>query len=316
MGQLDLCAELGIEEEAKKEDATTTAPAKKKPEDEKIKAPATVCYAGHKIIIDESITLEEVRKRLEGTFPELTSKRTEMTYDKKKAMIVPIIKASKGGNVRSFHTSLSSLAKDTNTPVRVLAGKDGYYEVRQNDIGLFCARTDTVPDLDVCKEKFTMTLPFIPHEILVQTIAFFRAHRNTEAVVNVYYDKIKEHYFAEAPSQRVTESHFDADRPQKEPHTVLVMEIHSHNTMSANFSSIDNQEQKETMLFTVIGNINKYFPEMDVRASCGGKYIKVNPNSVFKSPYMHYPQIWNEKVVSLCSTLAEPKEQRKYSSLE
>lgn len=98
--QLDLCEALGVKEEKETEKdsaAKDSAAAKKKPVEEKIKAPATVCYAEHKVVIHEDLTLEQIRQQLEKTWPELTKKRTEMTYDKKKNIIVPIPRASKGG---------------------------------------------------------------------------------------------------------------------------------------------------------------------------------------------------------------------------
>ncbi|MGI6657882.1 MAG: hypothetical protein ACOX4N_00465 [Dethiobacteraceae bacterium] len=207
-------------------------------------------------------------------------------------------------NTTSFHTSLESLAEDKDTPVRVLAAKDGYYEVRQNDIGVFCARTNFIEMLDACKEKFIFTLPPIPFSILLQTISFFKAHSTHEAVVNIYFDKDKEQYFAEAPPQKVSNIHFEAERPLKEPHIILVMEIHSHHKMPAKFSSIDNEEQKETILFAVVGSIDKFFPDITVRASCAGKYIPVDPGDVFESPNASltdwipnsYPSCWDESI--------------------
>lgn len=85
---------------------------------------------------------------------------------------------------------------------------------------------------------------------------------------------------------------------------ILVMEIHSHHKMPAKFSSIDNEEQKETILFAVVGSIDKFFPDITVRASCAGKYIPVDPGDVFESPNASltdwipnsYPSCWDESI--------------------
>jgi hypothetical protein len=59
-----------------------------------------VCYAGHKIYIeDRTLSLENVRKKLEKDFPELSKNRTEMVYDDKTGIVVPVIKAKKNGGV-------------------------------------------------------------------------------------------------------------------------------------------------------------------------------------------------------------------------
>lgn len=63
-----------------------------------------VCYAGHKIFIeDRTLSLEEIRKQLEKEFPELSKGRTEMAYDDKTGIVVPIIKAKKNGGRYNEH---------------------------------------------------------------------------------------------------------------------------------------------------------------------------------------------------------------------
>jgi|GEM_PF-4046524 len=65
---------------------------------ETVGAEFTVYYAGHKIPVPkDNMTLEEVREFLEGDFPELSSERTEMTIDKDKKHIVPVVKGAKKG---------------------------------------------------------------------------------------------------------------------------------------------------------------------------------------------------------------------------
>jgi hypothetical protein len=60
-----------------------------------------VCYAGHKIFIENrNLSLEQIRKQLEKEFPELSKGRTEMVYDDKTGIVVPIIKAKKNGGIR------------------------------------------------------------------------------------------------------------------------------------------------------------------------------------------------------------------------
>ncbi len=81
-------------------------------------------------------------------------------------------------------------------------------------------------------------------------------------------------------------------------HMIHVMDIHSHNTMPAKFSSIDDDDEKPTRLYAVMGRLDKVLPDITVRASCGGKFIPVEPADVFdiKSTSFPHPKIWDEKI--------------------
>jgi hypothetical protein len=66
--------------------------------DEKVSTEFTVYYAGHRIPVPEdNMTLESLREFLEGDFPELSKERTEMTIDREKKQVVPIVKGAKKG---------------------------------------------------------------------------------------------------------------------------------------------------------------------------------------------------------------------------
>lgn len=84
---------------------TKNTPEKKEPAASKEVLPVDktriVCYAGHKIFIENrNLSLEQIRKQLEKEFPELSKGRTEMVYDDKTGIVVPIIKAKKNGGIR------------------------------------------------------------------------------------------------------------------------------------------------------------------------------------------------------------------------
>jgi hypothetical protein len=64
----------------------------------KVNSDFVVFYAGHKVNVPEdNMTIEEVRAFLEMDFPELSKERTEMTIDKEKKEIVPVVKGAKKG---------------------------------------------------------------------------------------------------------------------------------------------------------------------------------------------------------------------------
>lgn len=57
-----------------------------------------VFYCGRKKIIeDRTLTLEDIRADLEKDFPELRKGKTNMDYDEKTGIIVPVVKAARAG---------------------------------------------------------------------------------------------------------------------------------------------------------------------------------------------------------------------------
>ena len=76
------------------------------------------------------------------------------------------------------------------------------------------------------------------------------------------------------------------------------MDIHSHNTRPAKFSDIDDRDEKATRLYAVAGRFDQVFPEIAVRASCGGRLIPLRPEDVFESDIKAYPNpsIWEDQL--------------------
>lgn len=84
-------------------------------------------------------------------------------------------------------------------------------------------------------------------------------------------------------------------------HLIHVMDIHSHNTMPAKFSEIDDADEKATRLYAVVGRLDKVFPDITVRASCAGKFISVNPETVFETAFKayQYPPVWEKQIEAM-----------------
>lgn len=277
--QLSLNALLGLEETDVKQERE-----ERKPVADKTRI---VCYAGHKIIVeDRYLTLEDIRKKLERDFPELSKERTEMVYDEKTGIIVPVIKAAKkgchtGSPFRGYHTSLKEAVADPR-PISVVMGRDGLYEVRKNEIGVFCVKIEEDPYLDPIKEGFVMALPKIPIGFLNHTIALFRRRPDEEMLVQYFWDREKKCYFTVIPSQKANPVSVEAKRdPVLEQQFLLVMDVHSHGRMPAFFSVTDDEDEKETRLYAVVGRVDSPEPEIKVRYSCGGRYRPLALEDVF-----------------------------------
>ncbi len=74
------------------------------------------------------------------------------------------------------------------------------------------------------------------------------------------------------------------------------MDIHSHNTMAAFFSPIDDHDEKATRLYTVIGKLNKGKPEIKTRISNGGKFMDIDPKQVFEFLDISFLDDWINNV--------------------
>ncbi|NSW84464.1 MAG: Mov34/MPN/PAD-1 family protein [Syntrophothermus sp.] len=202
--------------------------------------------------------------------------------------------------LRGHFKSIKELVENIR-PINILMGRDGLYEVRKTELGTFSVKTDHVYDLDEVDEGFCPSLPRIPFAVLSEVLAFFRAYAETEepseVLAEIYWDRENLKYFAWVPEQVVTSTEINAriDREMSERH-LLVVECHSHNNMPAKFSQTDDENQQATGLYLVVGKLNKYFPELKLRMSCGGKYKEIPLETMFEYPFSGYPQDWDKKV--------------------
>ena len=84
--------------------------------------------------------------------------------------------------------------------------------------------------------------------------------------------------------------------PLNDERFTLVMEIHSHNTMSAYFSADDDKDERATGLYAVVGRFDKVFPDILVRISVGGKFVQVPIEDVFGGFMGDFPEKWKDAV--------------------
>lgn len=263
-------------------------PDKEKPADKT----RVVCYCGKQHVYeDRGLSLEDIRKDLQKRYyPELTKERTEMDYDEKKGLIFPRVKAAKKGRKHFL-----DMAGNQAAVVNILVARDGLYEVRKTEIGVFSARTSYVHDLDPWQEGFKPFLPPIPFDLLCQAVTFMK-NQKTECMVQFFWDRQVGEYFIHCPEQRVSAYTVDAGRDGPEREHLLVLDLHSHASGKACFSSDDNKDEQETRLYGVVGRIGQFFPQIRVRISVGGNHHEIDPALIFESPWKGFPRKWLEKV--------------------
>ena len=148
-----------------------------------------------------------------------------------------------------------------------------------------------------------MNLPKIPMHLLMFIWDFFAALSDKyewEALVHILYDTKRQKYTVRVPKQEITKVSVDSVMEEEYPeHLIHVMDIHSHNTMVAKFSAIDDNDEKATRLYAVMGRLDKVLPEITVRASCGGEFIPLDPADVFETKLRSFPHpdIWDRQIL-------------------
>lgn len=302
-----------------------------------------ICYAGinrplTKFFTEDLalVTLEDVRKRLEKDHPELSKQRTKMEWDEKKNAIIPIVTGGKKGawfseESRAYFASSAELYENLH-PINILAGSDGFYEVRENPIGVFVVRksaaelrgwrtfndfyeyVEQLKHLEECREGFKLYLPKIPTQLFLQLISFFSDYADHEVeVMGVFYWNSEERqYILDIPYQNVTKVSVEPCY-NVFPDYIKVAEVHSHHSMRAYFSSVDDSDELGTMLYGVVGKLKRSADTIrfDVRTRAGvaGKFIPLLPSvwidceydnqdySWNLIPYTPYPEKWRSRVV-------------------
>lgn len=218
--------------------------------------------------------------------------------------VSPTITAKKKGIISSYKGLYTSVdeAVESGKVISFVPSEDGrVFEVRNSRMGTFIAPTEKVTSFKKVRAGFIPALPKIPYRVLSEILAFFKSYvgkeESVEALAYIYWSFEYEAYRAYVPKQTVGKARVDSTLPDiDEEKFMLVMEIHSHNTMPSFFSMTDDDDEKATRLYTVVGRMDKIFPDITTRMSCGGKFVEIPPENVFAGFEGTYPASWKEAV--------------------
>lgn len=195
-------------------------------------------------------------------------------------------------------------ARASDKAICLIPSRDGrIYELRKTEMGDFIAPKHKIVDFSAVRAGFTPALPLIPREIIGQIISFFRCfmneHEEFEALAHIYWDKEQGEYTVFVPKQRVSKAHIDADlrgSALPEERYIHYADIHSHNSMAAKFSFIDDEDEKATRLYFVVGHLDRFYPSITARMSCGGSYQEIDPSLVLEGVGEDFPTQWLDQV--------------------
>lgn len=249
-------------------------------------------------------TIASVKKEIElsTSFLDALKKAKDKNPD---CLVKPRVTAQSKG-IAAYKGVFASLeeARASDKAICTIPGGDGrVYELRKNELGEFIVPKDSVIDLGSVRAGFTPALPLVPMELLAQIISFFRCYMNGgeqfEAMAHIYWDRQEERFVAHIPRQSVTKAHIDADLSRDdlpEDRYLHYIDIHSHNSMEAKFSPVDDADERATRIYIVVGRLDKFFPDITVRMSCGGTYLPLDPGCVLESFGAVFPAEWRDQV--------------------
>lgn len=255
-----------------------------------IPTPKKTTIASLKTQIEESREFLESLKKAKG---EITCKVTPSVTAKKKGIM--------SSQYKGVFTSVREARESGKTISYIPSDNGRVYEMRTNKIGAFIAEADNVSALAKVRAGFIPALPKIPYDMLSEILMFFKTYAllsgEVEALANIYWSVDEEKYFVHVPKQEVSKANVNTTLPElDEDKFVLVMELHSHNTMPAVFSRTDDRDERATRIYTVVGRLDKVFPDILTRISVGGKYVTIPPETVFDGIAGTYPAEWNDAV--------------------
>ncbi|CCF16727.1 putative uncharacterized protein [Brevibacillus laterosporus GI-9] len=268
------------------------------------------------LIPESGLTLEQIREQMELEFAEFSKSRTHWEIDEERKMLFPIIRGESKGSLRTglkqfFWRKKEFEAVDINKrkKINLFASQNGLiYEQYGNRMGTITTPVSHIKELDKIESSFVFHLPKVPGVLLNQIINFFRYYCEKpggpyEVMVELYFDQKNNEYFIKVPQQKVSISNivYDSTFQDFKDH-ILVMHIHSHHYMKAEFSEKDDLDEQAFLIYGVIGTLNSEILGINFRAGKSGSFIKVNINDLFefdqRSSIPSFPTEWTNKVTT------------------
>ena len=222
----------------------------------------------------------------------------------------------------TYVTAGNGLFKVRKTPVAIF--KERVAEFKGQEIGL--------PDME---EGVELAIPKLPFKYLMEILSFYRDVNDkdgTEASTFFFYNhndvslpdvpglREEDRVITYCPVQTNSKalSSFEEDEwvPWFRENTGLLLEFHSHNTMSSFFSGTDDANENNTQFYGVWGNVDKEIPSMSFRYVSGDAKVEISPYALFEWPIVKERVTTNTVVSKLIEPYADFITEEAISSTE
>lgn len=249
-------------------------------------------------------TIAKVKKEIEKSKPFLDALKKGKAKDPECLVTPRVMAGSKGIAAYKGVYPTVEAARRSNKVINLIPSSDGrIYELRKTELGEFIAPKTKIVDFCEVRAGFTPALPLIPKELMDQLISFFRSfmteNGDFEALAMVYWDRQEEEFVLHIPRQTTSKAHIGFTLEEgtfPEERYLHYADIHSHNSMAAKFSAVDDADERATRLYIVLGRLNNFYPDICARASCGGTYLEIDPAHVIEGIGEEFPAQWLEQV--------------------
>lgn len=197
-----------------------------------------------------------------------------------------------------FNKPFNKLMEDLDFYNIIFAG-NGMFVALKNDFGVSIDEVKSVKYANTTLNDIDKTIavyPFItkPHiSLFVKIIEIFKYVYDkikSEVCVNVYFNKINGTFHLNIEDQIVTGTRASYDYNENyemNSDYVRYLQIHSHHTMGANFSGVDDKDENYTALcyYGVVGKLNEnssfYNVDSKFRIWNGIKFLEISFGDVF-----------------------------------
>ena len=249
-------------------------------------------------------TIAAARKEIETSKTFLDSLRKGKVKDPVCLVIPSVTAKSKGIACYKGVFPTLEAARASEKAICLIPARDGLtYELRRTELGEFIAPKSKVVDFAEVKAGFTPALPRIPRGLMARIIAFFRRFLmesgEYEVMIQIYWDRVEKKYLLFVPEQSVSKTHIAADPISGAPDEsryLCCFDCHSHNSMEAYFSQVDDRDEKATRIYIVLGHLERFYPTISVRFSCGGISQEIDPGLVLEELDEPFPEEWLDRV--------------------
>ena len=252
----------------------------------------------------------QIKREIE-TSKEFINALKKATDKHPKCLVKPSMSMQKKGKSSAYKGAFLHLseAQASYKTITFIPGRDGkVYERRITAAGEFVTPAEHISILDTIRPGFHSALPRIPYALMEQALSLFRAmmhrgkgRRPTEALVHIFWDKQEQRYFIHVPQQIVNAATVEALLVDQYLMTndryIHYADLHSHIRMPAVFSKTDDRDERANRVYMVVGRLDRYFPEITVRISNGGRFLEIAPEQVLEMPPVgHFPPEWLERI--------------------
>lgn len=147
--------------------------------------------------------------------------------------------------------------------------------------------TTPIRGLEPLTPSVSLHHPRLPEALLTATLADARTHTNATAhlIEALYFFTFQHQTFSVVkPPQRAGVAHVHYLHPPDANPDPILLELHTHATMSAFWSGTDNRDEQGFRFYAVVGHLDREHPTIRLRLGVYGHFWEVPLSTLFDIP--------------------------------